>query len=433
MSLKSKLVLPATACGLLLLAWLAVGWVPGSPAGYARVGLLAVVATGIAVVLAAVSVAFEIFLRRPLRNILQTYGSRANHGGLDSGNDEVEAVRRTLERASGTVDALGNAVQSANDKRGELEAALQYSEERYVLAMRISDDGAWEWNLQTGEFVLSLRWKCMLGYTEDEFPDSLQAWREHVHPLDLAAVDATLDCRLESHVTRFEQQFRLLHRDGRYRWVSSLGTVIRHANGKALRIVAVDTDITRVKQIETVLRHIVEGTSGTGGEAFFRALVRNFAAALEVPCAFVTECMDWPPKRVQTLAYWRRGDFVDNIEFELAGTPCEAIFEQGRPAFYSSHVGELFPRDKDYESYYGIPIFGSRGQVIGHMAFFNDKVMRQEDVLTDAVYQIFTARAAAEIERKAALDRLTCFGEATITYPGYGSEKTRPSPPVTNM
>ncbi|WP_258187819.1 PAS domain-containing protein [Trinickia symbiotica] len=395
--------------------------------------MLADVATGLALVLAAVSVTIDIFLRQPLRNILQTYRSRADHGELDTEKDEIDAVRKALERASGTVDALGEAVQIANDKSSELEAALQYSEERYVLAMRISDDGAWEWNLQTGQFILSPRWKCMLGYTEDDFPDSLQAWREHVHPLDLAAVDATLNCRLESHVTQFEQQFRLLHQDGRYRWVSSLGTIIRHANGKALRIVALDTDITRVKQIESVLHHIVEGTSGTGGEAFFRAMVRNFAAALEVPCAFVTECIGWPPKRVQTLAYWRRGDFVDNIEFELAGTPCEAIFDEGRPVFYSSRVRELFPREKDYESYYGIPIFGSRGHIIGHMAFFNDEVMRQEDVLTDAVYQIFTARAAAEIERKAALDRLTRFDAAEIASPMRESEKTPATPPVTNM
>jgi len=414
MSLKSKLVLPAAACGLLLLAWLAVGWVPGAPAGHARIGLLAVVATGLALVLGGVGLAIEIFLRRPLCSILQRFGAVPDSGGPDSGKDEVDAVRKTLERASTTVDALDKALKIASDKCSELEAALQFSEERYVLAMRISDDGAWEWNLQTGQFVLSPRWKCMLGYTEEEFPDSLQVWREHVHPLDLAAVDATLNCRLESHVTRFEQQFRLLHRDGRYRWVSSLGTVIRHANGKPLRIVALDTDVTRVKHIESVLQHIVEGTSGTGGEAFFRALVRNFAAALEVPCAFVAECVGWPPERAQTLAYWRRGDFVDNIEFELAGTPCKEVFDQGRPVFYSSRVGELFPRDKDYEGYYGIPIFGSRGRIIGHMAFFNDKVMRQEDVLTDAVYQIFTARAAAEIERKAALDHLTHAGPTEI-------------------
>lgn len=246
----------------------------------------------------------------------------------------------------------------------------------------------------------------MLGYGDDEFADSLENWREHIHPLDLADVDATLRARIEGQERQFEHQFRLLHRDGGYRWVSSLGTVIRHASGKPLRLVALDTDITRVKHIESVLQHIVEGTAGMGGEAFFRALVRHFAAALDVPCAFITECTGWPPRNVQTLAYWLRDHFRENIQFELAGTPCEAVYSHRRPVFHASGVGKLFPRDKAYESYYGIPIFGTRGEVIGHMAFFNDKKMKEKDVLTDAVYQIFTTRAAAEIERKAALDHL---------------------------
>ena len=432
MSLKLKLILPAVICALLLLAWLAAGWVPGVPAGHARIGLLAIVAAGLAVLLGAVSWGGEIFLRRPLGTILQTYGFGADDSRRDAGKGDLETVRHALDSLGGTIDTLGKAVEKGNDQRRQLEAALQYSEERYVLAMRISDDGPWEWNLQTDEFILSPRWKCMLGYSDEEFPNSLQAWREHVHPLDIAAVEATLNCRLEAHADRFEHQYRLLHKDGRYRWVSSLGTVIRHANGKALRIVALDTDVTRVKHIESVLQHIVEGTSGTGGEAFFRALVRHFAAALDVPCAFITECTGWPPKSVQTLAYWLRNDFRENIEFELAGTPCEAVFNHGRAVFHPSRVGQLFPRDKAYESYYGIPIFGSQGQVIGHMAFFNDKEMKQEDVLTDAVYQIFTARAAAEIERKAALDRLTRFNAADIPHLDGASAATRAGSSVTN-
>ncbi|MGU7779196.1 PAS domain-containing protein [Burkholderia sp. PU8-34] len=433
MSLKSKLILPAAVCAMLLLAWLAAGWVPGVPAGHARIGLLALVAAGLAILLVAASRAIDVFLSRPLDAILQTYGSGAEDNRADADKEDLEAVRHTLDSLRGTIDALGKVVAKGDDQRRELEAALQYSEERYVLAMRISDDGPWEWNLQTDEFVLSPRWKSMLGYCDDEFPNSRAAWREHVHPLDVAAVETTLNCRLEAQVARFEHQFRLLHKDGRYRWVSSLGTIIRHANGKAVRIIGLDTDVTRVKHIESVLQHIVEGTSGKGGEAFFRALVRNFAAALDVPCAFIAECTGWPPKSVQTLAYWLRNEFLDNIEFDLAGTPCEAVFSNGRPVFHASRVGEMFPRDKDYESYYGIPIFGSRGEVIGHMAFFNDKEMKQEDLLTDAVYQIFTARAAAEIERKAALDRLTRFNVPDLPRPDAAGDATHAGPPVTNM
>ncbi|WP_248558311.1 hypothetical protein [Paraburkholderia terrae] len=74
----------------------------------------------------------------------------------------------------------------------------------------------------------------------------------------------------EGHERQFEYQVRLLYRDRQYRWVSPVGTVIRHAGGKPLRIVALDTDITRVKRIESVPQHILEGTAGMGAGAFFR-------------------------------------------------------------------------------------------------------------------------------------------------------------------
>ncbi|MPW22899.1 PAS domain-containing protein [Paraburkholderia sp. CNPSo 3157] len=433
MSLKWKLIWPAAACVLLLLVWLVAGPVPGLAAGYARTGLLVVVAVVLAVLLVVTGMMAELRVCRPLRAILHTFDGAEAGDASGKAADEVQAVQCAVEELRNKVGTLSQTLHVADAKRSALQAELQYSEERYVLAMRISDDGPWEWNLQTNEFVLSARWKCMLGYGEDEFPDSIENWHRHIHPLDLAGVEATLRCCIEERVGQFEHQFRLLHRDGQYRWVSSLGTVIRHASGKALRIVALDTDITRVKHIESVLRHIVEGTAGMGGEAFFRALVRHFAAALDVPCAFITECIGWPPKNVQTLAYWLRDDFRENIEFELAGTPCEAVYTDGRPVFHPSGVGKLFPRDKAYESYYGIPIFGTRGDVIGHMAFFNDKEMKEQDVLTDAVYQIFTTRAAAEIERKAVLERLKHSSLADMPDASGVNGLPHPASHVTNM
>jgi len=89
-------------------------------------------------------------------------------------------------------------------------------------------------------------------------------------------------------------------------------------------MVGLDTDITRVKRVESIVEQIAEGTAGVQGEAFFRALVRHFAGALEVACAFVTECVDHPTTRVRTLALWKAQDFRDNIEFDLTGPPCEA-------------------------------------------------------------------------------------------------------------
>jgi len=68
-------------------------------------------------------------------------------------------------------------------------------------------------------------------------------------------------------------------------------------------------------------------------------------------------------------------------------------------------VGAMFPRDAAYESYIGLPIFGSDGKVIGHLAFFDTREMLEE-VLAESIMRIFTARAGAELERRQALARL---------------------------
>ncbi|WP_240057301.1 PAS domain-containing protein [Paraburkholderia azotifigens] len=268
MSLKWKLIWPAATSALLILIALAASPVPALIAGHVRSGLLMVVAVALAVLLVVIGAVSELRVCRPLRAILHTFENATIPNATGRAADEVQAVQRAAGALRDKAEALGQALNAAEAKRLALAAELQYSEERYVLAMRIADDGPWEWNLQTNEFVLSTRWKCMLGYGDDEFLDSLENWRAHIHPLDLAGVDATLQCQLVGQERQFEQQFRLLHRDGRYRWISSLGTVIRHASGKPLRLVALDTDITRVKHIESVLQHIVEGTAGMGGRHF---------------------------------------------------------------------------------------------------------------------------------------------------------------------
>ncbi|WP_236674048.1 PAS domain-containing protein [Paraburkholderia hospita] len=411
MGLRRKLLLPIAVCGLLMLVYLAVGWVPGAEPISTRVGILIVVAAGLVLLLAVTSAAIDAYVRRPLAAIMHAYPCESapnpRTGPLSRASNEIEQARTTIDLLHGKVENLEQALELATEQRSQIDVALRSSEERYVLAMRTADDGLWEWNLQTNDFVLSPRWKSMLGYDDEELPNTRLSWLQCVHPADAPAADAALKSHLDGTTPRYEQQLRLLHKDGRYRWVSSTGSVIRHANGRPSRLIALDTDVTRLRRIENILQHIVEGTSGTCGEDFFRTLVRHFAGALDVSCAFVTECNGWPPKSVHTLAFWFQDSFRENFEFELAGTPCEAVFNLKRPAFHATGVGKLFPRDEQFDSYYGLPIFNSERQVVGHMAFFDEKEMKEEDVLMDSVYSIFTARAAVEIERKMVLDRLT--------------------------
>ncbi len=139
-------------------------------------------------------------------------------------------------------------------ERKRAEDALRESEERYALAARGANDGLWDWNLKTGEIYYSPRWKSMLGYEENEIKNSIEEWFSRVHPEDIDGLRARIDLHLEG-LTPFENEHRMKHKDGTYRWMLSRGLAVRDAEGKAYRMAGSQTDITDRKVAEMQLLH----------------------------------------------------------------------------------------------------------------------------------------------------------------------------------
>lgn len=302
---------------------------------------------------------------------------------------------------------LRNAALASEAARAGVEAELRAAETRYLLALRGSQDGLWEWELASGVVRLSPRWKGMLGFDDDELPDGREGWWGRVHADDRDAFEQALRRHLADPGSRFDHELRLLHRSGRVVDVVSRGAAIRREDGTAYRMVGLDTDVTRVKRVLRVLDSVAEGTSGAFGGRFFARLVEHFARALEVDNAFITECADRPVTRLRTLAYWSARDGLrENFEYTLDGTPCAAVVgDGGRMCFHREGVAAMFPREAGFEAFLGVPIIGSDGNVLGHLAFRHPTRLGDE-MLVESVYRIFVARAAAEIERLQALARL---------------------------
>src|SRR6516162_7514254 len=91
------------------------------------------------------------------------------------------------------------------------------------------------------------------------------------------------------------------------------------------------------------LRALVEGTARHTGPEFFQSLVRHLAAAVGTRYAFVAEFLG--QGRARTLAYWFRDHFADNIEWDVAGTPCEDVV-RGNLCHHPTGVWQKFPGDE---------------------------------------------------------------------------------------
>ncbi|MFB3906262.1 MAG: putative bifunctional diguanylate cyclase/phosphodiesterase [Acidobacteriota bacterium] len=128
-----------------------------------------------------------------------------------------------------------------------LEERVRQSEERYALAARGANDGLWDWDLVNHRVFFSPRWESMLGYEEGDLGHEPESWFSHIHPSDRQRVRDELNRHLAGKSEHFESEYRMIHRNGTYRWVLTRGLALRNQNGIAVRIAGSQSDVTERK------------------------------------------------------------------------------------------------------------------------------------------------------------------------------------------
>jgi len=139
------------------------------------------------------------------------------------------------------------------------ENTLTRSEKRFREAMEATNDGLWDWNVETGETYNSPAYYRMLGYEPGDFSNNIQFWLDHIHPEDRTqAVKVNQDC-IENRASNFEVEFRMRTKSGGWKWILGRGrTSARDANGRALRMIGTHQDITERRRADEKLRQSVE-------------------------------------------------------------------------------------------------------------------------------------------------------------------------------
>jgi len=356
---------------------------------------------------------FILFVRR--RNLdrqLDHLAARFNFAPLKGRNPEAETlpsldeIEAELTSLRESIEALQQQRDDEADRRRTAEIAQRQLEERYGLAIRGADDALWEWNLLTNQARFSPRWTTLVGSSSEQPVQSIDEWRDRIHPEDKQAVQTAIQEHLAGQTAHLHTEHRLHHQDGSWRWVKARGKLVADRAGTPVRLVGLISDISASRLMQEAVVELADSLSALSGDECLRKLVRSFASVLGVREAFVCECSDYPTTRVRMLARWKAGEHARCVEFDLAGTACEDVIRGGHTVFAPHDAGERWPLEKQYErlSYLGLSCRDSTGRVIGHIACADDKPMRAE-LPHQAILKIFAMRAAMELER-VALERL---------------------------
>ena len=140
----------------------------------------------------------------------------------------------------------------------------QQGAERLELALRGADLGLWDLHVPSGNFVINLRERELLGFSEDDELPQGGAWMGLIHPDDRALVDAAILPHLRGETTAYDCEHRMLHKDGHYIWLSSRAMIVeRDAKNRPVRIVGTHLDISERKRIDAELQGAVEQLRGS--------------------------------------------------------------------------------------------------------------------------------------------------------------------------
>ena len=155
---------------------------------------------------------------------------------------------------------IGTVTDITDRKQVEFERqqALQIRSELSLLEQLIDMvlAGYWDWDIAQNQEYLSPGFKRMVGYADDELPNSPETWKQLIFAEDLPKALACLDRHVQSHGQEpYYNEVRYRHKDGSAVWSICSGQVIEWGDdGQAIRIIGCHIDISDRKQAELELK-----------------------------------------------------------------------------------------------------------------------------------------------------------------------------------
>jgi PAS domain S-box-containing protein len=282
-----------------------------APVQEMRESMLVVDALVIALATFAVWWTTGLIVRRKLKPMVANISALADN---TRSGDAVQALRVTGE------DEVGEMVAQFN----RLLQAVNADAQRWHFAVEGSSAGVWDWNLQTGHAVLSKRWKEIIGYADNEIGSDSNEWTSRVHPDDLPGAMQAIQDHIDGKTPNAVTEYRMRHKEGHYLWILGRGMLVsRSSDGKPLRLVGTQEDITQRKQAEIVQLLEAERTARESQREKHAADLLRHYDSLELTIQQKTAELQ-QAKIVAEAANRSKSEFLANMSHEIR-TPMNGV------------------------------------------------------------------------------------------------------------
>ena len=171
-------------------------------------------------------------------------------------HDELDTLVSSINRFRSERAEAEDALQRDIAKRKLVEAALhesesrlRLSEERLKLAIDAAGLGIWDWDVERDRLVWDNSMYRLYGVRGEEFGGAFDAWSKCVVPEDVAQAKADVEAALRGEREYFSD-FKVRRADGALRIIRGVAQIIRNTDGKPVRMVGINRDVTDLVNAE---------------------------------------------------------------------------------------------------------------------------------------------------------------------------------------
>ena len=177
--------------------------------------------------------------------------NRRKNGEIYPESEIISPVRQADGRVT---HYIGIREDLTERRRNEL--ALKESLSRWSLAADSAGIGVWEWDLAADKIACDDRMARLYGLEPGRFEGGFAAWQKRVHRDDVEAASTEVGRALRGEAP-FDTEFRVVWPDGRVRMLKANGLVVRDNEGRSVKMIGINQDVTRRKRTEEELRKAV--------------------------------------------------------------------------------------------------------------------------------------------------------------------------------
>ena len=169
-----------------------------------------------------------------------------------NGERRIWEYNNTL-RTEGVSEPVIRGMAQDITERIRAEKALRATTRRLQLAATSGGLGIWEWDIQSDALQWDDRMFELYGISRDTSLKGVELWHKCIHPDDFPAAMEASKAAVRGE-KEFDTEFRVVRPDGTVRSLQANAVVIREADGKALRMIGINRDITERRTLEEQFR-----------------------------------------------------------------------------------------------------------------------------------------------------------------------------------